>query len=68
MNKDDKWYGVIWNSGSGVNIRSGSGTQHSVVGKLPQGDYEIDGREGDWVHIKDRGWIYFDESYVKWIR
>lgn len=68
INKDDKWYGVIWNSGSGVNIRSGSGTQHSVVGKLPQGDYEIDGREGDWVHIKDRGWIYFDESYVKWIR
>lgn len=68
INKDNKRNGVIWNSGSRVNIRSGSGKQHSVVGKLPQGDYEIDGREGDWVHIKDRGWIYFDESYVKWIR
>ncbi|WP_309247638.1 M15 family metallopeptidase [Bacillus sp. 3103sda1] len=68
INKDNKWCGVIWVDGSNVNVRSGSGTQHAKVDKINQGSYEIDGREGDWVHIKDRGWIYFDASYVKWIR
>ncbi|PHA00949.1 N-acetylmuramoyl-L-alanine amidase [Bacillus pseudomycoides] len=68
INKDGKWHGVVWVSGDNVNIRSGAGTNYNKIGSIGQGSYDIDGREGDWIHIKDRGWMLFDESYVKWIR
>jgi len=50
-----------------VRLREFSTTNSKVVGVLEQKDYEIDGREGDWVHVKDRGWIYFGE-YIRWVR
>lgn len=72
INKDGKTKGVIWCSGTGVNARHYATTASGVRNVIGVGDYEALFRDGDWVYIKkdgqELGWIYFDESYVKWIR
>lgn len=73
INKDGKTRGVVWVSGTGVNVRKGASTGDEVVEQIThKGAYDAWYRYGDWIYINNGGlkggWILFDPDYVKWIR
>ncbi|MBO1626074.1 glycoside hydrolase family 25 protein [Bacillus sp. SY8(2021)] len=71
INKDGKTKGVVWISGTNINLRKGASRNDQVVGKANSGAWDVHFRYEDWIYVyKDgiEGWMYFDESYVKWIR
>lgn len=56
-------------NGSGVNVRSGSGTNYFIVRKISKGEkvtvYE---EKNDWLRIGTGEWIYYDSSYINYNR
>lgn len=52
---------------SALNIRSGAGTNHSVVGCIKdKGTYTITKTSGNWGYLKSgAGWISISDKYVK---
>ncbi|ENQ3106110.1 hypothetical protein ACEOWJ_002111 [Bacillus cereus] len=74
INKDDKTKGVVWVNATGVNLRKGTSTGDAVVEQINNaGAYDVHYRYENWFFVnggglKEGGWMYFDESYVKWIR
>ena len=59
--------GQVINVTSSLRIRSGAGTNHSVVGYLSNGEkFDITGRSGDWYKIKtNRHSGYVHKDYVR---
>jgi uncharacterized protein YraI len=40
-----------------VNIRSGTSMSSPIIGIImPQDNFDIDYNQGEWSHIKDKGW------------
>ncbi|WP_277928558.1 GH25 family lysozyme [Bacillus cereus group sp. BfR-BA-01380] len=73
INKDGKNKGAVWVNASNVNLRKGWSTSDSVLAQIKEpGAYEVLFRYGDWIYIfiekGIEGWMYFDESYVSWLR
>ena len=71
INKDGKTKGVVWISGTNINLRKGASKGDSVVGQANVGAWDFHFRYEDWIYVYKEGvegWMYFDESYVKWIR
>lgn len=72
INKDGKSKGVVWVSGTNVNLRKGASKTDVVVNKITrQSAYDVHYRYENWIYVTGEGvegWMYFDESYVKWIR
>ncbi|MBZ4223082.1 N-acetylmuramoyl-L-alanine amidase [Bacillus wiedmannii] len=72
INKDGKSKGVVWVSGTNINLRKGASTGDLVINKLSkQSAYDVHHRYENWIYVTGEGvegWMYFDESYVKWIR
>ncbi|MGG1147666.1 GH25 family lysozyme [Bacillus wiedmannii] len=72
INKDGKSTGVIWCDGTGVNARHYSTKDSGVRNVIGAGAYDVLYRDNDWVYIKrdgtELGWVYFEASYIKWIR
>lgn len=69
IEKDGKTKGVIWNNKDGLECFHYSIADSGVRSRICIGQWEVELRENkDWIYIKDKGWIYFDESYIKWIR
>ncbi|PEL82473.1 hypothetical protein CN558_24095 [Bacillus wiedmannii] len=56
-------------NGIGVNVRSGSGTNYSIVRKTSKGEkvtvYE---EKNGWLRIGTGEWIYYDSSYINYNR
>ncbi|MEI4802135.1 GH25 family lysozyme [Bacillus sp. NPDC077411] len=71
INKDGKTKGVVWISGTNINLRKGASKGDPVVGQANVGAWDVHFRYEDWIYVYKEGvegWMYFDESYVKWIR
>ncbi|AXO94424.1 N-acetylmuramoyl-L-alanine amidase [Bacillus anthracis] len=72
INKDGKSKGVVWVNGTNINLRKGASTGDAVINKITkQSAYDVHYRYEDWIYVTGEGvegWMYFDESYVKWIR
>ncbi|MBZ4223151.1 N-acetylmuramoyl-L-alanine amidase [Bacillus wiedmannii] len=72
INKDGKSKGVVWVSGTNINLRKGASESDVVVNKITkQSSYDVHHRYENWIYVTGEsveGWMYFDESYVKWIR
>ncbi|SFI28421.1 MULTISPECIES: GH25 family lysozyme [unclassified Bacillus (in: firmicutes)] len=74
INKDGKNKGVVWVNGTDINLRKGASTGDAVVEQINNaGAYDVHYRYENWIFInggglKTGGWMYFDESYVNWIR
>ena len=32
------------------------------------GQWVIEFRDNNWIYIKDKGWVEFDEKIIRWIR
>ncbi|MED2934827.1 N-acetylmuramoyl-L-alanine amidase, partial [Bacillus wiedmannii] len=32
------------------------------------GQWEVELRDNNWIYIKDKGWVEFDEKVIRWIR
>jgi len=72
INKDGKSKGVVLVSGTNINLRKGASTGDVVINKLTkQSAYDVHYHYENWIYVTGEsveGWMYFDESYVKWIR
>ncbi|MEH6848555.1 M15 family metallopeptidase [Bacillus pseudomycoides] len=72
INKDGKSKGVVWVSGTNINLRKGASTGDAVMNKLTkQSAYDVHYRYENWIYVTGEGvegWMYFDESYVSWLR
>ncbi|PEA53444.1 N-acetylmuramoyl-L-alanine amidase [Bacillus pseudomycoides] len=72
INKDGKSNGVVYISGDNINLRKGASKGDEVVGKAFQSAWDVYLRYEDWIFVHHEtgieGWMYFDESYVKWLR
>ncbi len=71
INKNGKTKGVVWISGTNINLRKGASKGDQVVGEANSGAWYVHFRYNDWIYVyKDgtEGWMYFDESYVNWLR
>ncbi|WP_459500022.1 GH25 family lysozyme [Bacillus sp. C1] len=72
INKDGKTNGVVWVSGTNINLRKGASTGDPVINVITkQSAYDVHYRYENWLYVTGEGvegWMYFDESYVKWIR
>ncbi|HDR8042307.1 TPA: S-layer homology domain-containing protein [Bacillus cereus] len=65
----EKVIGTAQINGIGVNVRSGSGTNYSIVRKTSKGEkvtvYE---EKNGWLRIGTGQWIYYDSSYIDYSR
>ncbi|PFC06884.1 S-layer homology domain-containing protein, partial [Bacillus cereus] len=65
----EKVVGTAQINGIGVNVRSGSGTNYSIVRKTSKGEkvtvYE---EKNGWLRIGTGQWIYYDSSYIDYNR
>ncbi|EMY5504279.1 glycoside hydrolase family 25 [Bacillus wiedmannii] len=69
IEKDGRSKGVIWNNKEGLECFHYSIAESGVRSRIGIGQWEVELRENkDWIYIKDKGWVYFNESYIKWIR
>ncbi|MEH6851885.1 MULTISPECIES: SH3 domain-containing protein [Bacillus] len=72
INKDGKTKGVVWVNATGVNLRKGASAGDVVINKITKRSaYEVHYRYADWIYVAGEGvegWVYFDESYVNWLR
>ena len=54
-------------NGIGVNVRSGAGTNYSIVRKASKGEkvtvYE---EKNGWLRIETNQWVYNDPSYINY--
>ncbi|MDC2864571.1 SH3 domain-containing protein [Bacillus sp. BP-3] len=71
-NKDGKSKGVVWVNATDVNLRKGASTGDPVINKITKRSaYDVHYRYENWIYVTGEGvegWMYFDESYVHWIR
>ncbi len=59
-------YGYVVNCSNSVNVRSGAGTNHSIIGTAPKSQvYQILGRSGNWykVQFKSSTVGYIHDNY-----
>ncbi|MCX2829227.1 M23 family metallopeptidase [Bacillus pseudomycoides] len=72
INKDGKTQGVVWISGTNINLRKGASTGDPIVNEITkQSAYDVHYRYENWIYVTGEGvegWMYFDESYTKWLR
>ncbi|SFC00360.1 SH3 domain-containing protein [Bacillus sp. 491mf] len=72
INKDGKSKGVVWVNATDVNLRKGASTGDVVINKITKRSaYDVHYRYENWIYVTGEGvegWMYFDESYVHWIR
>ncbi|ENQ3106054.1 N-acetylmuramoyl-L-alanine amidase [Bacillus cereus] len=72
INKDGKSKGVVWVNATDVNLRKGASTGDVVINKITKRSaYDVHYRYENWIYVAGEGvegWMYFDESYVNWIR
>ncbi|SFC03186.1 Lyzozyme M1 (1,4-beta-N-acetylmuramidase), GH25 family [Bacillus sp. 491mf] len=72
INKDGKNQGVVWVNGTDINLRRGASTGDPVMNKITKRSaYEVHYRYENWIYVTGEGvegWMYFDESYVSWLR
>ncbi|MEH6892640.1 GH25 family lysozyme [Bacillus sp. JJ864] len=72
INKDGKSTGVVWVNSIDVNLRKGASTGDPVINKITKcSAYDAHYRYENWIYITGEGvegWVYFDESYVNWLR
>lgn len=72
INKDGKSQGVVWVNGTDINLRKGASTGDPVMNKITKRSaYDVHYRYENWIYVTGEGvegWMYFDESYVHWLR
>ncbi|SFI36421.1 MULTISPECIES: GH25 family lysozyme [unclassified Bacillus (in: firmicutes)] len=72
INKDGKNKGVVWVNGTDINLRKGASTGDTVINKITKRSaYDVHYRYENWIYVTGEdveGWMYFDESYVSWLR
>ncbi|WP_020059092.1 GH25 family lysozyme [Bacillus sp. 123MFChir2] len=72
INKDGKSQGVVWVNATDVNLRKGASTGDPVMNKITKRSaYDVHYRYKNWIYVTGEGvegWMYFDESYVNWLR
>ncbi|MCM3736256.1 N-acetylmuramoyl-L-alanine amidase [Bacillus cytotoxicus] len=72
INKDGKSKGVVWVNGTDINLRKGASTGDVVINKITKRSaYDVHYRYENWIYVTGEGvegWMYFDESYVHWLR
>ena len=39
-----------------------------VRDRVSVGQWVIEFRDNNWIYIKDKGWVEFDEKIIRWIR
>ncbi|MBX9158533.1 S-layer homology domain-containing protein [Bacillus cereus] len=63
--KPQQAIGTAQINGIGVNVRSGAGSQYSVVKKATKGDKVNVYEEKDgWLRIGKDEWVFYDKSYI----
>lgn len=64
----DTGYAMVTNTNR-LNIRSGPGTEHAIIGSIPRGEWiEVFGNDGSWVYgrtVKTNITGYFSGSFLK---
>ncbi|MED3182069.1 N-acetylmuramoyl-L-alanine amidase [Bacillus thuringiensis] len=60
--------GVVYVTGTNVNVRKGAGTNHAVVKKIGKGSFKVWGIAGDWACVGSDEWIKLDPSYTRFVR
>ncbi|MGG2014561.1 hypothetical protein [Bacillus sp. S10(2024)] len=72
INKDNKSKGVVWVNDTDINLGKGASTSDIVINKITKrSEYDIHYRYENWIYVTSEdveGWMYFDESYVHWIK
>ncbi|HDX9589268.1 TPA: N-acetylmuramoyl-L-alanine amidase [Bacillus pseudomycoides] len=72
INKDGKNQGVVWVNGTDINLRRGASTGDPVMNKITKRSaYDVHYCYENWIYVTGEGvegWMYFDESYVNWLR
>ncbi|MDC2863875.1 GH25 family lysozyme [Bacillus sp. BP-3] len=72
INKDGKSQGVVWVNGTNINLRRGASLGDPVINQITKRSaYDVHWRYENWIYVKGEGvegCMYFDESYVNWLR
>ncbi|SDY37781.1 M23 family metallopeptidase [Bacillus sp. 166amftsu] len=68
IEKDGKSKGVIWNEWDGLECYHHANYNSGIRDRVGVGQWEIEFRDNNWIYIKDKGWVEFDEKIIRWIR
>ncbi|MFI8709657.1 lysozyme family protein [Bacillus sp. NPDC077411] len=68
IEKDGKSKGVIWNEWNGLECYHHANYNSGIRDRVGVGQWEIEFRDNNWIYIKDKGWVEFDEKIIRWIR
>ncbi|PHB03632.1 glycoside hydrolase family 25 [Bacillus wiedmannii] len=68
IEKDGKSKGVIWNTWNGLECYHHANYNSGIRDRVGVGQWEVELRDDNWIYIKDKGWIEFDEKVIRWIR
>ncbi|PFN48198.1 S-layer homology domain-containing protein [Bacillus thuringiensis] len=59
--------GMAQINGIGVNIRSGAGTNYSVIRKATKGErVSVYEEKNGWLRISNKEWVFYDASYINY--
>lgn len=65
--KPQQIIGMAQINGIGVNIRSGAGTNHSVIRKATKGEkVSVYEEKNGWLRISNTEWFFYDASYISY--
>ncbi|PGC72634.1 N-acetylmuramoyl-L-alanine amidase [Bacillus wiedmannii] len=68
IEKDGRSKGVIWNEWAGLECYHHANYNSGIRDRVGIGQWEVELRDNNWIYIKDKGWIEFDEKVIRWIR
>jgi len=60
--------GIVYVTGTNINVRKGAGTNYAVVKKIGKGSFKVWGISGDWACVGSDEWIKLDPSYTRFVR
>ncbi|WP_033690827.1 N-acetylmuramoyl-L-alanine amidase [Bacillus cereus] len=67
-NKPAELKKTIQINGIGVNVRSGAGTNHSVVRKAYKGEkLDVYEEKNGWLRVSEKEWVFYNASYIKYL-
>ncbi|MED3685240.1 S-layer homology domain-containing protein [Bacillus thuringiensis] len=67
--KPQQIIGMAQINGIGVNIRSGAGTNYSVIRKASKGEkVSVYEEKNGWLRISNKEWVFYDASYMNYNR
>ncbi|MEC0097613.1 glycoside hydrolase family 25 protein [Bacillus anthracis] len=68
IEKDGRSKGVIWNEWEGLECYHHANYNSGIRDRVSVGQWVIEFRDNNWIYIKDKGWVEFDEKIIRWIR